>query len=280
MTQTGSVGAPFRNIAVATDFFATAAHAVTLATTVAKACAAELTVVHVVEPAAYSQIGPTTDALKGVGQAALDAAVVRVRDDLPGARGALLVGRPAEEIIAFAETNDVDLVVTATHGRQSVERWLLGSVAEKVLRGCHAAVLTVRSSTQPLRRLLVATDFGPASEQAVALGARIAARFGARVTLLHALDHDAGEPAGEVGRAARERLEKVAAGIGGLVPDRQVLVRHGKPWSEICDEAKEGYDLVVLGTHGRSAVPRWLMGSVAERVVRSAAPPVLTVRGI
>lgn len=279
MPQTGSLGAPFHNVAVATDFFATAAHAVTLATTVARACAADLTVVHVVEPAAYSRIGPDTEALRGVGQAALDAAVVRVRDDLPSARGALLVGRPAEEVVTFAETNDVDLIVTATHGRQSVERWLLGSVAEKILRACHAPVLTVRSAGRPIRRLLLATDFGPSSEGAVELAARIAAVFGARITLLHALDDDAREPTGEVARATRERLEKVAEGIGGLVPDRDVLVRHGKPWSEICDEAKDGYDLVVLGTHGRSAVPRWLIGSVAERVVRAAEPPVLTVRG-
>jgi nucleotide-binding universal stress UspA family protein len=279
MNQTGSLGAPFCNIAVASDFFAPSAHAVTLATTIARACAAELTLVHVVEPAAYSQIGPDTETLKAVGQRALDAAVVRVRDDLPSARGALLVGRPAEELIAFAEQNGIDLVVSATHGRQSVERWFLGSVAEKVLRACHAPVLTVRAAASPIRKLLVATDFGPSSERAVELAARIAALFGARVTLLHALGDDAGEPDGEVARATRARLEGVAAEMSGVVPAPEVLVRHGKPWSAISDEAKKGYDLVVLGTHGRSAVPRWLIGSVAERVVRSAEPPVLTVRG-
>lgn len=278
MTKTAALE-PFRNIAVATDFFATSASAVTLATTLAKACAAELTVVHVVEPAAYPQLGPDTAALKDVGQRALDAALVRVRDDLPGAHGALLVGRPAEEILAFAEKSASDLVVTATHGRQSVERWFLGSIAEKVLRACHAPVLTVRGDARPIRKLLVASDFGPSSERAVDVAARIAAVFGARVTLLHAVGDDGGDPGGEVARAARARLEQIADGIGGLVPERDVLVRHGKPWSEISDEANKGYDLVVLGTHGRSAVPRWLIGSVAERVVRTSDAPVLTVRG-
>jgi nucleotide-binding universal stress UspA family protein len=131
----------------------------------------------------------------------------------------------------------------------------------------------VRGPARPFRKVLVATDFGPSSARAVDLAARIGGLFGARVTLLHALDDEAGDPTDEISRAARARLTQIADGKG------DVLVRHGKPWSEIADEANKDYDLVVVGTHGRKALPRWLLGSVAEKVVRSADPPVLIVRG-
>jgi len=274
MTQTKSSAAPFHKIAVATDFAAaTSAHAVALASTIATICAAELMVVHVVESAAYPQIGPDTAALRRIGLGTLDAAVIRIRDDVPGARGVLLVGHPAEEVVTFAEKNAIDLVVSGTHGRQSVERWLLGSVAEKIVRSCHAPVLTVHDEARAFRRLLVATDFGPSSERAVELAARMATTFGARLTLVHVVGDDVPVD------AAGKRLEEVAAGIRYLAPECDVLVRQGTAWSELTHEAEKGdYDLVILGTHGRKALPQWLLGGVAEKVVRSSLPPVLTVR--
>ncbi len=276
MTQRKASPVPFRKIAVATDFLLTSANAVKLASAIATKCAAELTVVNVVEPAAYPQIGPDTAALKRIAQGTLDATLVRVRDDVPTARGVLLVGRPAEELIAFAEKNEVDLVVSGTHGRKSLDRWCVGSVAEKIIRSCHAPALIVHDAAPDFRRFLVATDLSPSSERAVELAARLAATYGARMTLLHALSGDMPVDAME---AARTRLEEVAAGIRELAPECDVLARHGSTWSEISDEAAKGsYDLVVIGTHDRSPLSKWLRGSVAEKVVRSSLPPVLSVR--
>ncbi len=276
MTQPKATTAPFRKIAVATDFTMTSDHAVTLASAIATRCAAELTVVHVVEPAVYSQIGADTATLNVLAQGTLDTNLVRVRDDVPTAGGVLLVGRPAEELISFAETGAFDLVVSGTHGRKSLDRWLVGSVAEKLVRSCHAPVLIVHDAAPEFRRLLVATDFGPASERAVELAARLAATYGARITLLHALGEDA--PA-DAPSSARARLEETAAGVRKLARECEVLERRGRTWAEIANEAAEGsYDLVVVGTHDRSPLLKWLRESVAEQVVRSSLPPVLTVR--
>jgi len=275
MTQPKAATAPFRTIAVATDFTMTSDHAVKLASAIATRCAAELTVVNVVEPAAYSQIGADTATLKAIAQGTLDANLLRVRDDVPTARGVLLVGRTADELIAFAETTAVDLVVSGTHGK-SVDRWLVGSVAEKLVRSCHAPVLIVHDAAPEFRRLLVATDFGPASERAVELAARLATTYGARITLFHALDVKAPLDALD---SARARLEEIAVGIRKLAPECDVLERRGRTWAEIADEAAKGsYDLVVVGTHDRSPLFKWLRGSVAEQVMRSSLPPVLSVR--
>jgi nucleotide-binding universal stress UspA family protein len=276
MTQPKATTVPFRNIAVATDFTMTSDHAVRLASAFATKCAAELTVVNVVEPAAYPQIGADTAALKAIAQGTLDANLVRVRDDVPGATGVLLVGRPAEELIAFAETTAIDLVVSGTHGRKSVDRWLVGSVAAKLVRSCHAPVLIVHDTAPDLRRLLVATDFGPASERAVEVAAQLAKTYGARITLLHAVGVET--PTDSLD-SARARLEEIAVGVRKLAPECDVVERRGHTWSEIADEAaRGGYDLVVVGTHDRSPLFMWLRGSVAEQVLRASLPPVLSVR--
>ena len=276
MTQPKATTVPFLTIAVATDFTMTSDHAVTLASAIATRCAADLTVINVVEPAAYSKIGANTAALKAIAQGTLDANLVRVRDDVPTARGLLLVGRPAEELLAYAETSAIDLVVSGTHGRTSVDRWFVGSVAEKLVRSCHAPVLIVHDAAPEFRRLLVATDFGPASERAVELAARLASTYGARITLLHALGEDA--PGGELD-SARARLEEIAGGIRKVAPECDVLERQGRTWAEIADESARGsYDLVVVGTHDRSPFFKWLRESVAEQVLRSSLPPVLSVR--
>ena len=267
---------PFRKIAVATDFAAASAHAVTLATALAKRCGAHLTVVNVVEPAAYSHIGADTEALERLARGTLEAVLARVRDDLPAARAELRVGAAAEQLVAFADGNQIDLLVTGTHGRHTVERWIVGSVAQAIIGTSRAPVLTVHDAATPLRRLLVATDLGPSSKRAVEVATELAATFEAWVTLLHTSPQ--GLPAGGL-QDVQGRLEEMAAVVRAHGPRCDVVSRHGQTWSEIADEAATGsYDLVVIGTHDRSPLATWLLGSVAVQVVRSALPPVLSVR--
>jgi len=278
----------FRKIAVATDFAPSASHAVVAASELAAKFGAELAIIHVVEP---SPLGPDPAIVKDAGQRALDAAVIRVRDDIPGAGGVLLAGHPAEEVISFAERSATDLVVVGTRGQGALERWVLGSVAAKVVRACRC-VLAVHDALRAPRRILVATDFGASSTRAVELAARLATAYAARLTLLHVVEDTPPSYAvdalyagsltrsfDDLERAAQTALEDVAQTMSGAVGDRSVLVRRGKAWSEIAAEAEKGqHDLVVLGTHGRAGLSRWLLGSVAEKVLRSALPPVLTVR--
>jgi nucleotide-binding universal stress UspA family protein len=278
VTQPRTSAPPFRKIAVATDFASASAHAVTAATALAKRCGAELIVVNVVEPAAYSQIGAETAALERLARGTLEAVVARVRDDLPAATGELRVGRPAEELVAFGVSNEVDLLVTGTHGRHTVDRWIVGSVAQAIIQTSRAPVLTVHAAATPFRRFLVATDLGPTSKRAVELATELAGVYEAWVTLVHTSAETM--PAGAL-QDVQGRLGEVAAVVRAQGPRCDVVARHGQTWSEIADEAATGsYDLVVIGTHDRSPLARWLLGSVAVQVVRAALPPVLSVRAL
>ena len=77
-------------------------------------------------------------------EAALIPVVQELRSDDISVRMAVAFGRPAQEIVAFAEREEIDLIAMSTHGRSGLSRWILGSVADKVLRGTHLPVLLVR----------------------------------------------------------------------------------------------------------------------------------------
>jgi nucleotide-binding universal stress UspA family protein len=141
-----------------------------------------------------------------------------------------------------------------------------------------------------VRHILIAHDFGETAEQALAFGLGLAEKLGARVTLVHVYELPtfgfpdgpamSAQMAGQIERAARTALDAVAMRVGG--PEKGVVgvLRQGAAWSEIVALAGElKADLIVMGTHGRRGLSRMLLGSVAEKVVRSAPCPVLTVHG-
>lgn len=141
-------------------------------------------------------------------------------------------------------------------------------------------------------RVIVPTDFSDCSEQAWALAQRLAAAVGSELILAHVLVeaplYSEGpftvERTRHVFEQARnwvaENLEKWAAGAKGKGLRARTVMRTGAPYREIVDLATdERADLVIIGTHGRGGVNRALLGSVADRVVRLAPCPVLTVRG-
>jgi nucleotide-binding universal stress UspA family protein len=143
-----------------------------------------------------------------------------------------------------------------------------------------------------LRNVLVATDFGEAGNAALAYGRALAGSFGATLHVLHVV-HDVflssygsefyipADPnvQNEVNDAARRELDDLLIDSDGSGPaTRKVLRVSNAPANTIVNYAKEAdVDLIVMGTHGRKAVAHLLMGSVAERVVRTASCPVLTV---
>jgi nucleotide-binding universal stress UspA family protein len=143
-----------------------------------------------------------------------------------------------------------------------------------------------------LKNVLVPTDFGEASDAALTYGRDLARTFGARLHVLHVVDNIAVRLANEASIAvlpelqnqveenARKRIEALvtADDKATLNANPCVFVSHG-PAETIVQYAKDhGIDLIVMGTHGRRALAHVLMGSVAERVVRTASCPVLTVR--
>jgi nucleotide-binding universal stress UspA family protein len=141
-----------------------------------------------------------------------------------------------------------------------------------------------------IKRILVPHDFSPTADNALTFAIDLAARIGAGVTVMHAYEYPMlTYPEGpaltadlilEIEKAARSALEGVVsrARRPGVAMDSSL--RQGPPWAEILASAKDGHaDLIVIGTHGRRGLSRALLGSVAEKVVRTAPCPVLTLRG-
>jgi universal stress protein A len=140
-----------------------------------------------------------------------------------------------------------------------------------------------------MKNVLVATDFGDASDTALTYGRALARTFGARLHLLHVTENVFMKAMGgdayitvfpeiqkDIDDAARTELR---ARVDADTPTTVALLTSNAPATSIVEYAKaEGIDLIVVGTHGRGAVAHLLMGSVAERVVRTAPCPVLTVR--
>jgi nucleotide-binding universal stress UspA family protein len=135
-----------------------------------------------------------------------------------------------------------------------------------------------------IRHVLVATDFGPASGRAIETALGIAEASGAKLTLLHVIDAPYPYPVPlpvEMKVEARQELEKLAAPLRkGNEVEVVTAMREGEAWRQIIAAAEELHaDLLVVGSHNRRGIPRILLGSVAERVVRHAQVDVLTVRG-
>jgi len=139
-----------------------------------------------------------------------------------------------------------------------------------------------------LKKILVPTDFSEHSHKALLYGAELASKFGAELHLLHAVErvpvaygegaYFPPETEAELEAAAASQLEELkASAANGVKVVRKV--EHGHPFVETVRYAKENdIGLIVLGTHGRGAIAHMLLGSVAEKVVRKAPCPVLTVR--
>jgi nucleotide-binding universal stress UspA family protein len=146
-------------------------------------------------------------------------------------------------------------------------------------------------SPDNFRRIVVPTDFSECAEQAWALAQRLAKTLGSEVVLVHVLVEAPLYGEGpwtmdrtrqvfeEARRWVSEQLDKKATDANGNGVTVRTVLRTGTPYREIVDLATdERADLVIIGTHGRGGMSRALLGSVADRVVRLAPCPVLTVR--
>lgn len=137
--------------------------------------------------------------------------------------------------------------------------------------------------------VLAPVDFEPYSQRALDTAIDLACAFEARLTLVHAWDIPAAGYSGRfaptpsmwaaLAKGARQTLDSTMEGVRKRVPLAEALLLQGSPATEILAAIEAaGADLVVLGTHGRHGLSRFLLGSVAEKVVRASPVPVLTVR--
>jgi nucleotide-binding universal stress UspA family protein len=203
----------------------------------------------------------------------------------------------APAIVEYAAEETVDLIVLGTHGRRGLRRFLLGSVAEEVVRSAPCPVLTVRDEEearhfQDLDLIVVPFDFSDDSVRALAVATELAVTYESRVDLVHVIvpsidlqaevtlwaptfDFDRVDMYRRVEsrlRAEIEGLDRPEVSITPRVLDGHAascLVRHA--------EGSKA-DLIVLASHGLSGIEYALLGSVAAKVIRAAPCPVLTLR--
>ncbi|RYJ13471.1 universal stress protein [Halogeometricum borinquense] len=202
-------------------------------------------------------------------------------------------GDPVPTIVEYADRYDYDVVVMPTRGRQGLSRQLLGSVTEKVVRLCEQPVLTARTGTDralafPYERIVVPTDGSPAATHAAEHAIDVAAALDATIHVLSAVDDSllgfdvrsaVSEAEGE--KAANEAVENVASSAESRDVDVVRHVERGSPHEMILDcVAENEADAVVMGTTGKRAVDRILLGSVAEKTIRTSPVPVVSVRNV
>ncbi len=261
----------------------------------AAASGAKVHVLHVL-PAAELLGGPfgyewiqyqAVEELKADRQRVLEARLKEVRQ--PAQVGFALVeqGAPHRALLDAARRLEADLlVVGATEGKNAFDR-LLGSTADRVLRRAACPVLVVRGDLPvPLRRVLMPVDLSPLSAESFQAGLQLLALLGEcpkseALFVLSQLQRELAyqfSPA-QMERFASEELHRFVERRGTVGPkDVEIKVRTGVPHQEILTElAERPADAVVLGTHGRGGFERFLLGSVAADVVRSAPCSALVI---
>lgn len=208
-------------------------------------------------------------------------------------RTAVEHGIPYDTIRSYVDEHDIDLVSMGTHGRAGVDRYLLGSVTERVVRTSRVPVLTSRPNTKndtSYDAILIPTDGSDTAVAATQHGIAIAKRYGATVHALSVVDvreltgmYETGSwlPAllEDVEQACEEAVTEVVEQAEDHSLEAVSHVEHGYPSSTVCEYVSDhDIDLVTMGTHGRTGLDRYLIGSVTERTIRTSEVPVLTVR--
>jgi nucleotide-binding universal stress UspA family protein len=204
-------------------------------------------------------------------------------------------GDPARSILARARAVHADLVAMGTHGLSGFERFMLGSVTEKILRKATCPVLTVPPSAAtvaklPYTRLLCPVDFSASSLAALQVAFSMAQESNANLTILHVFDWPSendlflqrfDEPTFRrfIEEETRGRLEALVTGDLRLWCHPTTKVGYGTPYRQILKVAEEEEtDLIVIGVRGRNSLDLTLFGSTTNQVVRRASCPVLTLR--
>jgi len=282
-----------RNVLIATDFSPCSTAAMNFGLELVKTYRATAWIVAVVPNDAYLLAGPEAYvtardvALRDLEE--LRAELKRSYAELSEqtCRLYLLEGEVAKAILDFAHNKEADLIVLGTHGRGSLGKALLGSVAERVFRHSPVPVLTLGPAAGQghpggkLYSILAAADFTPASQRAVQYAATLARAHQAKLTLLHVLDP--GQMRQVPDRAAVEHgvelrvAELLGRESGG--PNCSTRIATGRVTRTILEVAREeSADLLVLGVRPSSGALDRLVIPHAYEVVRDSPCPVLTLR--
>ncbi len=264
----------------------------------ARTTGCEVVLLRVAEPEENCGDRTHRDYLEGVAEAML-----RRQGDKGIVHCEVVRGRPAEEIVRYAEENDIDLIAMSTHGRSGVLRWVMGSVATKVLGASSSPVLLVRAKALQQvtpqgwlgSSILVPLDGSAVAEWVIPHVGYLAREWGAETILLRICEPPtipsdrpaAIEPSWEAYRdqligCCRSQATQYLNTIEKAFEDRGLKARSEVIMGKVAEEIiaytnRGGIDLIAITTHGRSGVSRWLYGSVASKILSAASIPILLI---
>lgn len=213
-------------------------------------------------------------------------------------RPAVLEGRVVDELTDHAAAVEADLIVMTTHGRSGASRLWLGSVADGLVRHTHIPILMLRAdetaeetaAPDTVAHIMVPLDGSDLAERILAPAVALARATGARITLAHVISSNAAlgtrlapllpDDIVRIRDQARGYLAQIAAGLTADGLQVETHIAEGEsPASTITAAAKKvGADLIAIATHGRGGMRRAVLGSVADKVLRSSPLPLLVLR--
>ena len=229
----------------------------------------------------------------------LDAAAEETRSQGIETTVELLEGEAAEQIIAAGNRAGESLIAMSTHGRSGIGRWMLGSVTDKVVKHTATPVLIIRAQREAppddvaLSRVVLPLDGSELAERAIPHAVAFANAFGTGITILRSssptaygfgyADYYAAQTytdiSSEVLSDVRDYVTSAVGRIQGMgVSSVEERTPEGNPGAAIIDEVGDDRTkLVVMTTHGRTGVGRWVLGSVTDRVIQHSAGPVMVI---
>lgn len=213
----------------------------------------------------------------------------------------ILYGSAADKILDFTAEKEMDLIIMATHGRSGISRWWMGSVAEKVISGATAPVLLVRSkrrrttgtavNLESIHKIIAPLDGSDIGEVALPYAEAIAIRSRATIHLVQVISPPGTVEANLLGGpdwrkfisamhdAGENYLKSVAERLSGKDIKVTYEVLTGDPADKIVEYATaRDASMIAMSTHGRTGLTRWVLGSVADKVLHGARIPILLVR--
>jgi nucleotide-binding universal stress UspA family protein len=281
-----SVAVTFEHILVPTDFSDVSERALEYAKTLARQGNAELLLVHVNPP--VSPITPPEAAwidgseIQAMHEDQLERSGAELVSEGYRAKAISLTGPLYDELLSAIKEHDVDLIVLGTHGRKGLDRLLLGSDAEAMLRHARCPVLSVgtgspdlHNKTWSIREVLCATTFDPKSAEVAAYAHNLAARYGAELVLFH-VKSPAGEEDIDWMLFEEDFRQYVPEGAGKY--SLRTRIAHAAAGTSIVDLAKKrGSDLIVMGAHPAASIATHFAPGTVAKVLMEAPCPVMTL---
>jgi len=229
----------------------------------------------------------------------------RMKERIRRVTPVVVSGKPADEIINYADRNKAGLIIMTSHGRSGIMSWATGSIASKLLQAADMPLLLVRAAKPKrkvarevlLNRILLPLDGSEAGEAAVAYVGELMSRLESEVTLFGVIS--SGQHIRSVGgldyinypeeqmemfkKEAQEYLDGVYRRLKRRKGSVKVTINvgAGDVGQEILKFAEDNrVNLIAISSHGHSGIERWVFGSIANKVVLNSKAPVLVVKAL